>query len=265
MIKLFSKIPRVWKLVVEGLFLLLVLYILWASLDYPSMTANSAFRRSVIDAAYPSAELELLLGPSKLYPDRYTALGTNDQYAFLVYLENKHGWKKAENIRNSYEPQSFETGIQSFDVAHMQGELSCLPLRYYPLDERNRDYGCFAVRTSAASASLTLVFDERDFSDNSETTNPPHTGTISLLIDHKQDNWVFFCFPNEYFEWFEKVYIYNYTMGRERSDIDNYYDTQYVSFFRWFSGYSSDSPSAHLELTTFDDDGNVITTAVFPL
>jgi hypothetical protein len=271
-IKLWKRIPRGWKIVLDCAAVLILLAILWAVLDYPMPTANMAFRRAVSGAGFPARNPELIL--ELPYDEveygrlettgRTLGLLAEGDHVLLVSLSKKPGWHgwdplwvpAAEGVYytplpgwgDRYSVTTDYNRKKFFDAAKgIYGEEGPCELRI----------PAFAVKAPGADAALTLILyykEEYDSTDWSEARFP-------LLLQEQEKGWFIF-------RW-DSLDIINHLS----EDMDEFTEDCYWVLNLWMTYYDMEDEyhdvnayvNAKLELTTRDEAGKVLNQVTWEL
>ena len=283
----FSKLhlPKAWRLAAVCAAILLLLFMNWAILDYPALTAAGAFRRGLRQLMLPEgAQMELLLEQNRTWGDWEQAeetayrvgIGTDKENSYLVYLEKDNGWHPTGEL--SVTPAADQVWYALLPWDGFQPYLRADGWEYdQMLAHKKEDIVPFAaVKAPGASASLTLVLEEWDFSEVEESKRPEPSQAVRypLILQESRDGWFLFRF-DMWALWNQLVWVYH---------SDDYGSTYYTSTLpepwksltRWESEFSYNKwnpedpnnrplPPAHLELTCYDENGGVLLRDVLDL
>lgn len=269
--KRWKQVPRKWKLLVDSVLVLILLFILWAAwLDFALPTANMAFRRAMSGGGYPARDPELVLdlkvdGGISFDNDDITTkdctlgLATEGDHVLVTRLyKEKMGWNAsrleswpaAEGVY--YTPlQGCWTGrwgdkLEIFRGMGLHGEK----------EPHDRRIPAFAVKASGANASLTLILEE-----HSDSEPARQVGRFPLLLQETKEGWFIFRW-----DYLDIVSHGHREEGESIPGVDVYPtfeldDESYSQLLRWLNNYQFmelRSIDAYLELTTRDADGTVL-------
>ena len=231
----FSKLhlPKAWRLAAVCAAILLLLFMNWAILDYPALTAAGAFRRGLRQLMLPDgAQMELLLEQNRTWGDWEHAeetayrvgVGTDEENSYLVYLEKDNGWHPTGEL--SVTPAAGQVWYTLLPWDGFGPNLS-MYLRGWEdpqqkLANKKEDIVPFAaVKAPGASASLTLVLEEWDFSEVEESKRPEPSQAVRypLILQESRDGWFLFRF-DMWALWNQLVWVYH---------SDDYGSTYYTS------------------------------------
>lgn len=263
MIRFWKRLPRGWKLGLDLLAVLLLLFISWLMLGTPFLSANAAFRRAMTDSNLPAGEPELLVelnydGELDSY-QRTLALRADDKNCYLAVLEHKVGWNSgevwtvpaAEGVQYTYLGWEIFTcgSLQNFYKAYQTGATPHIP--------------AFAVKAPGADASLTLKLGDYDYGFWQFTP-----GSFPLVLEKAENGWFIFCFDTaELLKHFHAERVENWAdlMDQPPCELEEPYESlrQWMDFHDLWNGSVSDSAS--LELTTRDAQGKVLRQLSWPL
>ncbi|MBO4418408.1 MAG: hypothetical protein J5789_01055 [Oscillospiraceae bacterium] len=271
MIKHWKRIPRGWKVILDGVVALILLFVLWIILECPLPTGELAFRRSVSGAGLPTRDPDLIL---ELEYDRVDngklettdlALGllAEGDHVLRVSLDKKwFGWKSeapllvvpaAEGVYYTPLPgwgdnlHGFANKERFFQAARG------LHREEGPCDVR---VPAFAVKAPGTDASLTLILGDCQDEDGATKSG----GRFPLLLEEAEGGWFVF-------RWYS-LDIINHLQGEE-SRTGGFTDESYWVLNRWMEHYDIEGhnlvTAAHLELTTRDAEGKVLNQVTWEL
>ena len=261
MMERWKRISRGWKIALDCIVVLLLLFILWALEDYPMPTAGLAVRRAAAGVGYDGKDAELLidLEYDKVASFRLNTtkrrfgLVTDGDSVLRVELYRELGWKSwdpvlavpaADGVLYTPLPKGFNStsyGVRAcIDEASRgaDGEAG-------PCDVR---IPAFAVKAAGADASLTLTLED---CENGNGKRADRAGPFLLVLQEKRDGWFIF-------RWDSLDLIDHYHEGSG----NGWFDEPYEYLSHWIETYNIQeeyrSARATLELTTRDEAGNVL-------
>ena len=273
MIKLWKRIPRGWKIVLDCAAVLILLAILWAVLDYPMPTAKLAFRRAASGAGFPARDPELILELpydeveyGRLETTGWTlGLTAEEDYVLRVSLTKKVlGWNAWDPLwvpavegvyytplpgwGDHYSVTTYNNRKKFFDAAKgIYGDEGPCELRI----------PAFAVKAPGADAALTLILDDYREADGTVTSG----GRFPLLLQEAKEGWFIF-------RW-DSLDIINHLCGEENSWLDGFTEDRYWVLNEWMTDYNIEEEyhnvNAQLELTTRDEAGEVLNQVTWEL
>lgn len=240
--KKWKAIPRGWKLAIDLTLLALLLAVAWILRGFPSLTASSAFRRSCRDAGLNAPDMELRVGNFGISAD-----GARSYVSDLMDLgEEWQSWDvwtipAADGI--CYAPLDFENSVDDGWITESDLEKP-IPL--------------FAVKAPGADAKLTLTIEpcttyQYSYDGDERLAHNWQGGRFPLLLTEAKNGW--FVFELDRDELRAHVNETNSCSDAEEP---------YTSYLRWVYAFYRDNMCAcpvRLELTTYDESGDVVQTA----
>lgn len=251
MIKGIKELPRSKKLAIYGIVILVLLPLIWIMLGFPPLAKGMEFRRIMAEHGFPGESPELVAdikyeGANSFYCRDMSVLFYEDQrrVGFRADDDNVYVAKLGAGKEDESNPTAW-------CVPAVDGVL------YTPLDwwtyecmctlRRDLDYSmhwfsqyhipAFAVKAPGAGASLNLILEDCHDQDG----NPTAGGRFPLALDQAENGWFLF-------RW-------------DTGDIANR-SGYYASLIEWLKSYDftglNSSATAYLELTTWDENGNLL-------
>ena len=269
MIKLWKRIPRKWKIVLDGTVILVLLFALWAALDYPMPSARLAFRRAVAGVGYSAQDPDVILNleydraeSARLETTEWTVgLLAEKNGVVRVSLYQELGWQawppefvpSVTPLSQSDEDvyyiplpgwgdhlQGFANKERFFDAARALNSGSG------PSDVR---VPAFAVKAPGADASLTLILGDCRGDDGTIKKG----GRFPLIFQKAENGWLIF-------RW-DVLDVISHMHG-ENSRIGGFTDESYWVLNQWMENYDLNNSyrvtDAQLELVTRNADGSVL-------
>lgn len=284
----FSKLhlPKAWRLAAVCAAILLLLFMNWAILDYPALTAAGAFRRGLRQLMLPDGtKMELLLEQNRTWGNWEQAeetayrvgIGADGENSYLVYLEKDNGWHPTGKV--SVTPAAGQVWYALLPWDGFGPNLSMYQRGWedpqQKLASKKEDIVPFAaVKAPGASASLTLVLEEWDFSEVEESKRPEPSQAVRypLILQESRDGWFIFRFDMKTL-WYRADW--KWSEYEEHKQVTSYREPE-KSLIEWVSyfSYSKRNPEdpnnrplapAHLELTCYDENGGVLLRDVLDL
>lgn len=199
--KLFKRIPKRWALLIYLLLLALLLASAWVLLDYPSLTAASAFRRGLEDADLPVLDLELRAND--------VGLAADEGKVYVVRLGSGAGWQyydawtvpAAEGVL--WAPLNWQTAGGFHYKWEEPVPAFAEDFAYEPQDPDAEGFPntlpetmpAFAVKTSQTVEGLTLVLEDSDVTPQQRIEERSWTGgSYPLVLLEEQNGWYVFGF-----------------------------------------------------------------------
>lgn len=270
MIKLWKRIPRKWKVALDGAVILILLFALWAALDYPMPSARLAFRRAVAGVGYSAQDPDVILNleydraeSARLETTEWTVgLLAEKNGVVRVSLNKDRGWQASTpqwvsaeaNLPDSVEENVLYMPLPGWGDGYGSGFAN--DMRFFeaargiygqegPCDVR---VPAFAVKAPGADATLTLILG--DCQD--EEGNTKKGGRFPLVFQQAENGWLIF-------RW-NSLDIISHT-AQESGYVGVFTDESYWVLNQWMQNYLNSSyrvTDAQLELVTRNADGSVL-------
>lgn len=251
-VRFWKRVPRGRKLALDLLALLLIPVLTWALLDFPSLSADMAYRRAVVDAGYPASEMELLFVPDSGLP---MAIGTDGENTYGVIL-GRYPTLRLWQYFDVWALRAVD-GIWYCDL-----RWDNLGGRDFPHFRDDSPALSYAVKAPGASAELTLTLDDWHYESTSPIRNSIdwHGGTYSFLLEEVRDGWFLFAFDQD-------LNLTQLESGETLEKNHYQYNAEMLeSYVDWIKTYYSQTwmlPPAHLTLVTYDEIGAVLDTVTW--
>lgn len=282
MIKGIKGLPRGKKLAIYGIVILVLLPLIWMMLGFPPFTKGMEFRRIMAEHGFPGKSPELVADI------KYEGFTISYSGLNLSFYEDQRRVGFRADDDNVYvaklgDGKEDESNSVAWCVSAVDGVLytpldwwvyDCMSssLKWKPEDTSMEAFSrchipAFAVKAPGAGASLTLILEDCHDQDG----NPTAGGRFPLALDQAENGWFLFrwdtrdiaiqsgCYDESRVDG-NYYYLESTEMGLGR--LHGQFPEPYASLVEWLKNYDftgvNSSATAYLELTTWDENGNLL-------
>ena len=283
MIKGIKELPRSKKLAIYGIVILVLLPLIWIMLGFPPLAKGMEFRRIMAEHGFPGESPELVAdikyeGANSFYCRDMSVLFYEDQrrVGFRADDDNVYVAKLGAGKEDESNPTAWcvpaVDGVLYTPLDWWVYDCMSSSLKWKPEDTSMEAFSrchipAFAVKAPGAGASLTLILEDCHDQDG----NPTAGGRFPLALDQAENGWFLFrwdtgdiaiqsgCYDES--RYIEGAYYYSSPdLGFEY--LHGQFSEPYIGLVEWLKNYDftglNSSATAYLELTTWDENGNLL-------